>query len=246
MRLPPSVSPHPELDHYPNARLRNVAADTLEPWREPSWRPGLYLAMGSFYATPTPTGHVYNELLQSEDFGKSWKQLAPHKQFIPHGPRGAVDSSIIYAAMPMLNPANASETYIYYDGGVGPHSGPHREDTLNLAVASSSAFAGLRHDGVDGPARLRMQQADVPSGTCEVLAKLDAGSSLSAAMGERAASSAGSSFQASETMTTAQWIPLELAQGQEGRERLSGGGGDAIDFELDGAGTLFAMRCDLS
>ena len=143
----------------------------------------------------------------------------------------------------MLNPANASETYIYYDGGVGPHSGPHREDTLNLAVASSSAFAGLRHDGDDGPARLRMQQADLPTGGCEVLAKLDAGSSLSAVMGERTVASAGSSFRASETMTTAQWIPLELAQG---RERLSGGGGDAIDFELDGAGTLFAMRCDLS
>ena len=62
-----------------------------------------HLAMGSFYATPTPTGHVYNELLQSEDFGKSWKQLAPHRQFIPHGPPGSVDSSIIYAAMPMLN-----------------------------------------------------------------------------------------------------------------------------------------------
>ena len=197
--------------------------------------------MGSFYATPTPTGHVYNELLQSEDFGKSWKQLAPHRQFIPHGPPGSVDSSIIYAAMPMLNPANASETYIYYDGGVGPHSGPHREDTLNLALASSSAFAGLRHDGDDGPARLRMQQAELATGGCEVLAKLDAGSSLSAVMGERAAASAGSSFRASETMTTAQWIPLEPARGLErqGRDEV----GDAVDFELDGAGTLFAMRC---
>ena len=54
MRLPPSFSPHPELDHYPNARLRSVAADTLEPWREPSWRPGLYLVRATVSTKASP------------------------------------------------------------------------------------------------------------------------------------------------------------------------------------------------
>ena len=40
---------------------------TVEPWRQSTWPAGLYLAMASFYATPTSTGHVYNELLQSEE-----------------------------------------------------------------------------------------------------------------------------------------------------------------------------------
>ena len=40
---------------------------TVEPWRENSWRAGFYLAMASFYNTPTATGKVFNELLQSEE-----------------------------------------------------------------------------------------------------------------------------------------------------------------------------------
>ena len=52
-----SSSPHPPtLSKCESDERALLLADTLEPWREPSWRPGLYLAMGSFYATPTPTG----------------------------------------------------------------------------------------------------------------------------------------------------------------------------------------------
>ena len=49
-------------------------------------------------------------------YGQTWRQLKPHVQYIPHGPSGSYDTNIVYAAMPMLNPGNASETWIYYDG----------------------------------------------------------------------------------------------------------------------------------
>lgn len=60
---------------------------TLLPWRDPSWRPGMWLAMGSFLNTTVDGGtyHVRSELLSSGDHGKSWTRLALRTAFIPFG-----------------------------------------------------------------------------------------------------------------------------------------------------------------
>ena len=69
---------------------------TLNPWRDPSWRPGLWLGLASFYHTAT--GFVQCELLLSSDHGGSWKRLAPSgTAFVRHGNSGSWDSMGIYA-----------------------------------------------------------------------------------------------------------------------------------------------------
>lgn len=52
---------------------------SLVPWRSDKWKPGLYLGVGSFYATTDPEGHVYCELCRSVDYGRTWDRVAPHQ-----------------------------------------------------------------------------------------------------------------------------------------------------------------------
>jgi hypothetical protein len=200
-------------------------------------------------------------ILSSRCARSAGKQLKPHVQFIPHGAPGSYDSSIIYAAMPMRNPTNATETWIYYDGvrvterarfiplsaphaclavsqGIGPHSGPHREDTLNLAIGHSDAFAGLHHDS-SGSAWLRLTnlpvEAQMTLRSCAVLAQLDAGATLTSTMpgGERSAPT-----QATASMHSPRWMEIQV-QPQAGE----GGQSSEVELELAGSGTLFALRC---
>ena len=100
-----------------------VAGDeqyTLNPWRDPSWRPGLWLGLASFYHTAT--GSVQSELLVSSDHAASWARVAPAgTPFIPHGSGGAFDSMGIYAGAPLPDPANPDRLLIYYEGVNVPH-----------------------------------------------------------------------------------------------------------------------------
>ena len=48
---------------------------TLNPWRDPSWRPGLWLGLASFLHTAT--GNVTNQLLVSSDHGANWSHVMP-------------------------------------------------------------------------------------------------------------------------------------------------------------------------
>ena len=120
---------------------------SLVPWRSPHWRPGLYLAVGSFYATTDPEGHVYCELCRSTDYGLTWERVAPHESFIPLGHAGAFDSHTCYAAPPLIDPRNASNTLFYYAGGNGPHSGggvEHgRADFIGLAEGPTDGLITL-------------------------------------------------------------------------------------------------------
>ena len=69
---------------------------TLNPWRDPAWRPGLWFGLASFYHTAT--GVVQCELLVSSDHGASWKRLAPPAtSFVPRGQAGSWDSMGVYA-----------------------------------------------------------------------------------------------------------------------------------------------------
>ena len=69
---------------------------TLNPWRDSSWRPGLWLGLASFYHTAT--GSVQCELLVSSTHGASWQRVAPSgTPFVPHGKPGSWDSMGIYA-----------------------------------------------------------------------------------------------------------------------------------------------------
>ena len=54
--------------------------------------------------------------------------------------------------MPVLNPADPDETWFYYAGGDGPHTG-QRDDSIGLARATTHAYAGLRPTS-DGTRRL--------------------------------------------------------------------------------------------
>ena len=122
--------------------------------------------------------------------------------------------------------------------GIGPHSGPHREDTLNLAIAHSDAFAGLRHDSNDS-ARLRLINLPVEAQTtlerCEVLAQLTAGAILAATVsgGEHSAPT-----QATEAMHTPSWMEIKVQP-----QLAEDGGSSEVEFELTGSGTVFALRC---
>ena len=251
---------------------------TLEPWRLDSWRPGRYLAMGAFYChnetsavAPLPNctlGSVYNELLATNDHGEHWSRLAPGRQWIPHGPPGSPDSSIIYAGRPLLNPANRSETRIYYDGGRGPHSGPHREDTINLATCLTDAYAGLATvpAGSDRasngtallhPPRWTVSAAVHPAAeSVHVLAQLGAGSRLLAERFRPPSSGLGGSdgrgdadrqlrLQASsaEAMRAPRWITLSLgALDLPRQQEASAAGMHELWVEVQGQGTLFALQ----
>jgi len=116
---------------------------SLVPWRSPKWKPGLYLGMGSFYATEDPEGHVYCELCRSTDYGVTWTRVAPHQSFIPLGKAGAFDSHTCYAANPLIDPRNESNTLFYYAGGNGPHSGGGAEH-------GRANFIGLAQGPTDG------------------------------------------------------------------------------------------------
>jgi hypothetical protein len=120
---------------------------SLVPWRSPQWRAGLYLGVGSFYATTDPEGHVYCELCRSTDYGATWERVAPHRQFIPLGRNGSFDSHTCYAAPPLIDPRNASNTLFYYAGGNGPHSGGGAEhgraDFIGLAQGPTNGLIVL-------------------------------------------------------------------------------------------------------
>lgn len=126
---------------------------SLVPFRSPAWTPGLYLAIGSFYATTDAEGHVHCELCRSTDFGLTWERLAPHKEFIPLGSNGTFDSHTCYAAPPILDPKDPTNTSVllYYAGGNGPHSGggvEHgRANFIGLAHANTESLAGLSPRG---------------------------------------------------------------------------------------------------
>jgi hypothetical protein len=121
---------------------------SLVPWRSPKWAAGVYLGIGSYYATGGSTipgvvqGSVYCELHSSADYGVTWTRVAPHKSIIPLGKAGTFDSRTCYAAPPIIDPTSADRTLLYYAGGDGPHSGPLRSDYMALARASTDALAG--------------------------------------------------------------------------------------------------------
>ena len=48
---------------------------SLVPFRLAAWPKGLYLAIGSFFATTDKEGHVYCELCRSLDYGLTWERL---------------------------------------------------------------------------------------------------------------------------------------------------------------------------
>ena len=249
---------------------------TLEPWRLNSWRPGRYFAMGAFYChnetsavAPLPNctlGSVYNELLSSNDHGEHWTRLAPGRQWIPHGPPGSADSSIIYAARPLLNPTNRSETRIYYDGGRGQHSGPHREDTINLATCLTNAYAGLAtvpagsnhaSNGVAlRPPRWIVSATVHPAvKSVHVLAQLGPDSRLLAESFRSPVDPGGSDnrsrdadhqlkLQATSTegMGAPRWITLSLSVLDLSWQQASGTGMLELWVEIQGQGTLFALQ----
>lgn len=114
----------------------------LAPWRLPSWRAGLYMAVGMFYADGSAEEKVFCELMQSTNFGQNWTRLAPHKAWIPTGANGAFDSHTCYAARPFVDPRQPNVTLLYYAGGNGPHSGT-RADYIAVATAPTNSYAGL-------------------------------------------------------------------------------------------------------
>eukprot|EP00927_Polykrikos_kofoidii_P053804 TRINITY_DN48359_c0_g1_i1.p1 TRINITY_DN48359_c0_g1~~TRINITY_DN48359_c0_g1_i1.p1 ORF type:complete len:537 (-),score=48.44 TRINITY_DN48359_c0_g1_i1:127-1737(-) len=132
---------------------------SLVPFRAPTWTPGLYLAVGSFFEDTNPEGYVKCELCRSVDYGKTWTRLAPHMQFIPLGDTGSFDSHTCYAAPPILDPKDPKTTLLYYAGGNGPHSGhgvEHgRANFMARASAPTDGFAGLTPDGSVGLLRTR-------------------------------------------------------------------------------------------
>jgi hypothetical protein len=96
---------------------------TLVPWRDPSWRPGMWLALGSYLNTTNGgTYHVRSELLSSGDHGKTWQRVAPRTPFIPFGAGAAWDNGGIYAAPPVADPARADCLRVYYRGSDGPRA----------------------------------------------------------------------------------------------------------------------------
>ena len=147
---------------------------SIAPWRSPAWRPGLLLAVGSYFASADAArqGQVYCELMSSGDHGASWTRLAPHQPFIPLGGNGTFDSHTCYAANPIADPRNASgRVLLFYAGGNGPHSGP-RANSMALATAPADALVGLRvraaaagggGDGGGGPAAAAAAAAAVPA-----------------------------------------------------------------------------------
>ena len=100
----PSVFQHKGFA-WQASQLRRCFADTIQPFRLPSYRPGYYLATAMFYNTTsagvqrdsTGTRGVVNcELLQTTDFGQSWSRLAKEGvQFIPRGEPGSFDSNTL-------------------------------------------------------------------------------------------------------------------------------------------------------
>ena len=76
--------------------------------------------------------------------------MAPHRQFIPLGSNGSFESHTCFAAPPILDPADPtnSSVLLYYAGGNGPHSGGGaergRRDFMALAHAKTESLAGLR------------------------------------------------------------------------------------------------------
>lgn len=131
----------------------------LLPWRDSSWVPGVYFAIGSFYADSTPEEKVYCELMYSTSYGENWTRLAPHTPFIPLGDSGSFDDHTCYSARPFTDPSNNSSTRFYYAGGNGPHSGA-RSDFMALATAPTNALAGLLWSAAT-PITLRSQSVVV-------------------------------------------------------------------------------------
>ena len=210
-------------------------------------------------------GSVYNELLASNDYGQHWQRLAPGRQWIPHGAAGEHDSSIIYAGRPLLNPTNHSETMIFYDGGRGPHSGPHREDTINLATCLTDAYAGLatvptQHNRASNgttlhhPLRWTLSTVLHPTvSSVHVLAQLGENSSLLAEWfappGSDHATSSDSligvpplrlQVAAIQAMRAPRWISLSLSNLDLSRQQSSIV--PELWVEIQGHGTLFALQ----
>ena len=105
---------------------------TLNPWRDSSWRPGLWLGLASFYHLST--GSVQSMLMVSSDHGVSWSRVSS-TPFIPHGGHGSFDSMGVYAGAPVLDPHNSSRLLVYYEGVDVPHDQSEGHSAIGLAYS---------------------------------------------------------------------------------------------------------------
>ena len=225
------------------ANPKSIAiADTLNPWRDPSWRPGLWLGLASFYHTSS--GFVQSELLMSESHGESWERVAASgTAFIRHGATGSWDSMGIYAGAPVADPKHPGRLLVYYEGVNVPHnlSPGHSRYGLAYSPAVPAGLSGVgevatRFVAVTGAGRMWVEGDATALQGLRVVARGRTGGSMEAVRFADAPSSAGVAALP-RRKAILQW---RASSGHEAVGLTDLGGEVAFTFTLQ-QGTLFSF-----
>lgn len=235
----------------------------LVPWRDPSWRAGMYLGVASFLNTSGKGNvdhdqyKVRNELLSSGDYGATWIRLAPKQEFIPWGGANSFDSHAIYAAAPFPDPDPAQKgrrLRLYYRASDGPHG--NGRSTMGLAYsppipAGVTGVGALRTGALEtavntddnsGSTQLVLRLAVVAAPDGEVATGevgvwlLDATTGKLLRSGVAAAPR--STSEEADAEVKVDWITDEVASGAHGRAATR----RRLEFALAGGTTLISFR----
>ncbi|SCF28965.1 hypothetical protein GA0074695_5202 [Micromonospora viridifaciens] len=166
---------------------------------------GLYLGLASVYHDGDTALANYDTVdldLQWSVNTTEWNQVAlADSTFIPHGPgtdaypRGAFDSSVIFASVPILED---DKLWFYYMGGKGRHTG-WRETSLGRGYVQKDRFAYYGSRLGNQPMELTTQGLNFHADNLQILADIEPGGWLTAELRNTAGTVVQAGFEASRS-----------------------------------------------
>ncbi|NDZ79530.1 hypothetical protein G3I19_13575 [Streptomyces sp. SID10853] len=207
----------------------------------PSWEygEGLYLGLDSVYTDGDDTLPDYDTVslaLQWSTNITEWNDVAPDDStFIPHGPgmgqypRGAFDSSVIFASVPV---ETGDRLWFYYMGGKGLHTS-WRQTALGRGWIQKDKFACYGSRVAHRPAMVTTQGLDFYGDDLRLLADIDHGGSVSVALTDQNGTVVQPGFGADRSL---------LTPGPDGWHQVHWRGADVRSLT---PGAFYALRITL-